>query len=142
MQQKIDTPHAPKAIGPYSQAIATEQFVFVSGQIPIDPASGKIIEQTIEGQTGQVLDNIAAILKEAGLTFQQVVKTEVFVKDLNDFQKINAIYSQRFTSDAKPARQLVQVSRLPMDSLIEISCIALRCTCENKPDSHSSHTLH
>ncbi len=142
MQRKIETPLAPKAIGPYSQAVATEQFVFVSGQIPIDPLTGKISLQTIEGQTHQVLDNLAAILKEAGLSFDQVVKTEVFVKDLNDFQAINAIYAARFTADVKPARQLVQVSRLPMDSLIEISCIALRRTCENKPDSHFSHTPH
>lgn len=114
------------AIGPYSRAVAVENFVFVSGQIPIDPKSGKIVEQTIEGQTKQVLDNIETILKADGLSLKNVIKTEIYVKDLNDFQTINAIYGERFSHPVKPARQLMQVVRLPMDSLIEISCIAVR----------------
>jgi len=105
MLQKIETDQAPKAIGPYSQGIATEQFVFVSGQIPIDPKSGKLVDPTIEGQTRQVFDHIEAILKAAGLTLAHVVKTEIYVKDLNDFQAVNQLY---------------------MDSLIEISCIAVK----------------
>jgi 2-iminobutanoate/2-iminopropanoate deaminase len=123
-KKQIITEHAPKAIGPYSQAVATEQFVFVSGQLPIDPKNGKIIEMGIEGQTRQVLRNIEAILKEAGLGFADVVKAEVFLHDMNDFQKMNAIYAEVFTGPIKPARQAVQVARLPMDALIEISCIA------------------
>jgi 2-iminobutanoate/2-iminopropanoate deaminase len=124
MLKKIETNFAPKAIGPYSQAVATEQFLFVSGQIPIEPDSGLILDLTIQGQTDQVLDNIAAILKEAGLGFQNVVKVEIYVKDLNDFQAINALYAKRFFHEVKPARQFLEVARLPLDSLIEISCIA------------------
>lgn len=122
--QKIETDGAPKAIGPYSQAVLSGQFLFVSGQIPIDPKSGKIVETQIEGQTRQVLANIEAILRSIGLTFQNVVKVEVYVKDLADFPAINAIYGEAFNYPIKPARQLMQVARLPLDSLIEISCIA------------------
>lgn len=124
MKKQIHTENAPKAIGPYSQAVLAGQFLFVSGQLPIDPNTGKITETTIEGQTRQVLSNIEAILKEAGLSFDDVVKAEVFLKEMNDFQKMNAIYSQNFTGPIKPARQAFQVARLPMDALIEISCIA------------------
>lgn len=125
MLKKIETVEAPKAIGPYSQAVMTQQLVFVSGQLPIDPKVGKIVDQSIEGQTKLVLDNIEAILKAAGLTFDNVVKTEVFLKDMNDFSAMNAIYAQRFNGPVKPARQAFQVARLPLDALIEISCIAL-----------------
>lgn len=125
MAKIINTENAPKAIGPYSQAVATEQFVFVSGQLPVDPKSGKIVETTIEGQTRQVLSNIEAILNEAGLSFEDVVKAEVFLKDMNDFQKMNAIYAEKFSGPIKPARQAFEVARLPMDALIEISCIAI-----------------
>lgn len=124
MKRQIDTENAPKAIGPYSQAVAAGQFLFVSGQLPIDPKTGKITETTIEGQTRQVLSNIEAILKAADLTFADVVKAEVFLKEMNDFQKMNAIYAENFTAKIKPARQAFQVARLPMDALIEISCIA------------------
>lgn len=125
MKKQIITEHAPKAIGPYSQAVMTDRLLFVSGQLPIDPKSGKIVETTIEGQTRQVLSNIEAILKEAGLTFADVVKAEVFLQNMDDFQKMNAIYAEKFTGPIKPARQAVQVARLPMDALVEISCIAI-----------------
>ena len=122
--QKIHTENAPKAIGPYSQAVMSGQFLFVSGQIPINPKSNKIEETTIEGQTLQVLNNIEAILLAAGLNLDHVVKTEVYLKDLNDFQKMNTVYLEKFTGPIKPARQALQVARLPLDSLVEISCIA------------------
>jgi 2-iminobutanoate/2-iminopropanoate deaminase len=122
--QKIETEHAPKAIGPYSQAIKAHPFLFISGMVPIDPKAGKILETTIEGQTRQVLLNIEEILKAAGLTFQDVVKMEVFLKDLSDFQVMNGIYAEKFPQDAKPARHAFQVARLPLDALIEISCTA------------------
>lgn len=124
--KKIETEKAPKAIGPYSQATVAGQFVFVSGQLPIDPATGKIIEHTIEGQTKQVLANIKAILHVANLSFAHVVKTEIYLKNLEDFQKVNAIYAEHFSDPIKPARQTMQVARLPLDSLIEISCIAFK----------------
>lgn len=124
MLKKIESSHAPRAIGPYSQAIEANGFIFISGQIPLEPAAGKILEMSIEGQTYQVLKNLEAILEECGLTFENVVKTEIYVKDLEHFSKINAIYAEKFCHQIKPARQLMQVSRLPMDSLIEISCIA------------------
>lgn len=125
MKKQINTENAPKAIGPYSQAVLADRFLFVSGQLPIDPASGKILETSIDGQTRQVLSNIEAILKEAGLSFDDVVKAEVFLKEMQDFQKMNAIYAEKFNGPIKPARQAFQVARLPMDALIEISCIAI-----------------
>lgn len=123
--KKIETAKAPKAVGPYSQAVQAGPFLFVSGQLPIDPAVGKITATTIEEQTRFVLSNLEAILKEAGLTFKNVVRTEVFLKDMNDFQAMNALYAEQFCHAIKPARQTVQVARLPMDALVEISCIAL-----------------
>lgn len=126
MPKKIETDAAPAAIGPYSQAIETNDFLFISGQIPIDPTVGKIVETTIEGQTRQVLAHIESILKAAGLNWEHVVKTEVFLYDMNDFQKMNTLYAEKFPHNAKPARQAIQVARLPMDALIEISCIAAK----------------
>lgn len=122
----IDTEKAPKANGPYSQAIAAGPFLFISGQLPIDPKIGKIIATTIEEQARQVLDNIEAILAADGLTIENVVKADVFLKDMQDFQQMNSIYAARFNHAAKPARLTVQVARLPMDALIEITCIAYR----------------
>lgn len=124
--KQIHTEEAPKAIGPYSQAVMIEGLLFVSGQLPIDPKSGKIMERTIEGQTRQVLENIEAILKAAGLSFADVVKSEVFLKDMGDFLQMNTLYAERFTGPIKPARQAFQVARLPLDALIEISCIATK----------------
>ena len=119
----ISTPLGPAAIGPYSQAILAGDFLFVSGQIPIDPATGQVVERTIAAQTNQVLNNIASILKEAGRTFAHVVKTEVYLKDLNHFKEMNEIYANWFTAPIKPARQAMQVGMLPLDVLVEISCI-------------------
>ncbi len=122
--KKIETDQAPKAIGPYSQAVQAGGFLFLAGQIPINPATGKVDETTIEGQTRQVLLNIEAILKEAGLTFSHVVRSEVFLKDLSHFSSMNEIYAQFFTAPVKPARHTVQVARLPLDALVEITCTA------------------
>lgn len=122
--ERVNTDSAPSAIGPYSQAIQAGDFLYVSGQIPVDPKTGAFAGDTIEAQTSQVLDNIEAILQAKGLTFQNVVKTEVFLQDMNDFKSMNQIYAQRFSHEVKPARQAVEVARLPLDALVEISCIA------------------
>lgn len=121
---KIETDKAPKAIAPYSQALLFENLLFVSGQIPTDPRTGKIEAMDIAGQTKQVLANLEAILGAAGLTFKDVIKTEIYVKDMGDYAIINALYAEKFSHPVQPARQLMQVARLPLDSLIEISCIA------------------
>ncbi len=122
--KKIETDAAPKAIGPYSQAVLAGPYLFISGQIPIDPQEGKVLATTIEEQTTRVLDNIGAILKEAGLSFEHLVKTEVYLKDLQDFAAMNAIYATYFPHPIKPARQAMQVGKLPLDVRIEISAIA------------------
>lgn len=122
--KKIETASAPKAIGPYSQAVQAGPYLFISGQIPVDPNTGKIEVSTIEEQTTQVLENIKAILKEARLTLDHVVKAEVYLKDMQDFITMNTIYASYFTSAIKPARQAMQVAKLPMDVLVEISAIA------------------
>lgn len=121
---QIATDQAPKAIGPYSQAICAGDFVFVSGQIAIDPAIGKLAGETIEEQTRQVLKNMEAILIAQGLTLENVVKTEVYLKDLKDFSVMNSIYAEQFSYTIKPARATVQISKLPLDALVEISCVA------------------
>jgi 2-iminobutanoate/2-iminopropanoate deaminase len=120
----INTQAAPKAIGPYSQAVVAGGFVFVSGQIALNPSTASIIEGGIMDQTLQVLKNIEAILKEAGLSLNRVVKTEVFLKDFNDFAAMNDVYATFFPGDIKPARITVEVSRLPRDVLVEIGCVA------------------
>jgi 2-iminobutanoate/2-iminopropanoate deaminase len=122
--QKIDTPYAPKPNGPYSQAIRAGQFLFVAGQIPIDPKTGKLVGDTFEMQMKQVLANIEAILNANHLTFEHVVKTEVFLKDMQDVVQMNAIYTEKFCHEIKPARQTIQAAKLPMDVRVEISCIA------------------
>ncbi len=123
--QKIDTAHAPKAIGPYSQAIKAGNFLFLSGMLPIDPKVSKIVETTIEGQTRQIFHNIEEVLKAAGLNLEHVVRMEVFLKDLADFQAMNGVYASKFPQDAKPARHAFQVARLPLDALVEITCTAI-----------------
>lgn|SRR3569832_2213187 len=123
--KKIATDHAPKAVGPYSQAVQAGGFLFLAGQIPLNPLSGKVEETTIEGQTRQVFLNIEAILKAAGLTFDDVVRSEVFLKDLDHFTVMNEIYAQFFTGAVKPARHTVQVAKLPLDVLIEVTCTAI-----------------
>lgn len=123
---QVITDNAPKAIGPYSQAVAAGPFLFVSGQIPIDPKTGKLVENTIQAQTRQVLDNIEAILKSQDLSWEHVVKMEVYLKDLGDFAEMNVIYTERIQTPVKPARQAMQVAKLPLDVRIEISCIAYK----------------
>lgn len=120
----ISTPNAPAAIGPYAQAIVTDGWVFTSGQIPLT-AEGMLAGTDIETQTEQVFDNLAAVLSAAGASLDQVVKSTVFVQDLNDFARLNAVYARRFGSHT-PARSTVQVARLPRDVLVEIEVVA-RC---------------
>jgi len=119
------TPNAPKPIGPYSQAVEAAGFVFVSGQIPIDPQTGSIVEGGIKEQTKRVLENIKAILKESGLTMEDVVYATVFLKDLRLFNEFNEVYSQYFHREP-PARVTVQVADLPRGALVEISVIAFK----------------
>lgn len=124
MKKAILTTNAPAPIGPYSQAIQSNNTLYVSGQIAIDPATNELVAGSIEDETHQVLKNIGAILKEAGLTYDHVVSNTVFVKDMGMFSRINAIYSLYFNSDMPPARALVQVTELPKYVNIEISTIA------------------
>ncbi len=121
--QEIYTEKAPKPIGPYSQAIKYENLVFISGQIAIDPISNEFISGDIQTQTRIILENIKAILEEAGLNMNHVIKTTIYLKNLEDFPVVNQIYGEYFT-DHKPARATVEVSRLPKDALIEIEVIA------------------
>jgi 2-iminobutanoate/2-iminopropanoate deaminase len=125
MKSAINTPNAPLPIGPYNQSIAAGGMLFVSGQIPIDPSTGELIQDTIEQETAQVLRNIGAILQAAGLTFADVVKCSVFVKNIDDFSRINAVYAGFFDGTVAPARDLVEVVRLPRNANIEISAIAV-----------------
>ncbi len=119
----VSTKDAPQAIGPYSQAIKHNGMVFVSGQIPLNPATMTLVEGTIVEQTHQVLKNLTAILAASGSNFSNVLKTTVFLRDMNDFDEMNKIYGEYFTSH-KPARATVQVSRLPKDVAIEIELVA------------------
>jgi 2-iminobutanoate/2-iminopropanoate deaminase len=123
MREAVSTSTAPAAIGPYSQAIKTANLLFLSGQIPLDPATGNLVEGGIEAQTRQVFQNIGEILKAAGASFDAVVSATVYVADMNDFAKVNEIYATYFSSPA-PARATVQVARLPRDSRVEIQVVA------------------
>jgi len=120
----VATESAPKAIGPYSQAIVANGMVFVSGQIPINPQTGNLVEGPIAQQTEQVISNLAAILEAAGASLAKVVKTTVYLKDMGDFQAMNEVYGSHFP-EHKPARATVQVARLPRDVGVEIDCIAV-----------------
>ncbi|WP_055070822.1 RidA family protein [Clostridium massiliamazoniense] len=120
----INTSKAPSAIGPYSQGVKVGNMLFVSGQIPVDPTNNEI-PKTIEEQTKQSLENVKAILKEAGIDLSSVVKTTVFLTDLNDFVKMNEVYAMYFDGEIKPARAAVEVSRLPKDVKVEIEAIAI-----------------
>jgi 2-iminobutanoate/2-iminopropanoate deaminase len=124
MREVIATNDGPKAIGPYSQAIKTNGFVFLSGQIALDPATQQLISGDVAAQTERVLQNLAGILKAAGSSLQQVVKTTVFLKNMSDFAAMNDVYGCYFT-EAPPARSTVEVARLPKDVLVEIDLIAL-----------------
>ncbi len=123
MLQVVATDSAPKAIGPYSQAIKSNGLIFVSGQIPLDPSSNQLVTGTIAEQSRRVLMNISAILHEAGSSLDKVLKTTVYLKDMGEFEQMNAVYSEFFSGN-KPARATVQVSRLPKDVSIEIDAIA------------------
>ncbi len=123
MKSPIHTNQAPAAIGPYSQAVKIGSLVFVSGQIPVDPATGEFAGPDIETQTHQSLKNLKAILEEAGSGLEKVVKTTVFLQDMNDFAAMNGVYAQYF-KETFPARAAVQVGRLPKDALVEIECVA------------------
>ena len=123
MKKVIATTNAPAAIGPYSQAIAANGFVFVSGQIPIDPATGEFVPGGIQEQTRQSLENGKAILTQAGLTLDNVIKTTVFLSDIQNFAAMNEIYAQYFAAEC-PARSAVQVANLPKGALVEIEMIA------------------
>lgn len=124
MKKAISTSKAPSAIGPYSQAIQVGNFVFASGQIPIDPATGSFAEGGIKEQTRQSLNNVNAILKEAGLTLANVVKTTVFLADIADFADMNSVYAE-FFSEPYPARSAVAVKSLPKGALVEIEVVAV-----------------
>jgi 2-iminobutanoate/2-iminopropanoate deaminase len=122
--EKIETKEAPAAIGPYSQGTEINGFIFVSGQLPLDPGTGQMVEMNIRVQTDRAIENIKAILKAAGSDLSKVMRCDVFLKDMNDFKEMNEVYSSKFTTIPKPARQAVQVARLPLDAMVEISCIA------------------
>ncbi|MCX6742352.1 MAG: RidA family protein [Candidatus Pacearchaeota archaeon] len=121
---RADEKEAPKAIGPYSQAIKAGHYVFVSGQIPLDPLTGLLDSGEIRGQTFRVLQNLEAVLKAAGCGLNNVVKTTIYLTDLSNFGVVNDIYGFRFAADPKPARATVQVAALPKSALIEMDCVA------------------
>lgn len=125
MKKVISTAEAPQAIGPYSQAIEAGGFVFVSGQIPLIPATGELVEGSVEVQTARVLENLKAILEAAGSSMESVVKTTVYITNMDDFAKVNGIYGQYFQENP-PARVCVEVSKLPKGALVEIDVIAAR----------------
>ena len=124
MKKVIQIPGAPNPIGPYSQAILVKDTLYVSGQIPLNPKTGDLVDNSIEESTHQVMKNIVALITEAGMTTDNIVKCSIFLKDMNSFSKVNQIYAEYFRS-LPPARETVQVSKLPMDVTIEISCIAV-----------------
>lgn len=120
----IATEKAPAALGPYSQAIRANGMIYCSGQIPVNPATGAIEAKTIEEQTAQSISNLKNVLEKAGSSLANVVKTTVFIKDMNDFAALNKVYAELF-GDTRPARSCVEVARLPKDVLVEIECIAV-----------------
>ncbi|MFA4831491.1 MAG: RidA family protein [Patescibacteria group bacterium] len=122
---KVETGQAPRAIGPYSQAIIAGEWIFCSGQIAIDPQTNELLAGGIKEQTERVLKNLGAILEAAGSSMLRVVKTDIYLKNLSDFKEMNEIYAGFFPGNEKPARATVKISGLPKNALIEISCIAL-----------------
>ncbi|TGA98435.1 RidA family protein [Sporolactobacillus shoreae] len=126
MKKQIASTSAPQAVGPYSQAVAAGGLLFVSGQIPLDPETGKIVEGDIQAQAGRIFKNIGAILHEAGLDFSNVVSATVFLTDIGDFAAVNAVYAEYFKEGVLPARSAVQVCALPKQAKLEISCVAVQ----------------
>ncbi len=124
MKTIVNTPNAPSPVGPYNQAVLAGGILYCSGQIALDPATGELVMDSIEAETHQVMKNIKAVLAQAGLTFEDIVKCSVFVSDMNDYARINAVYSEYFNDDTAPARELVEVANLPKFVNIEISVIA------------------
>ena len=125
MHDIISTPHAPAAIGPYSQAIRAGNMTFISGQVAIDPATGMVVEGDVAAQTRRVLTNLLAIVEAAGHTPSDIVKTTIFLKSMGDFLVVNGLYAEAF-GDHRPARATVEVSRLPKDVLVEIDAICVK----------------
>jgi 2-iminobutanoate/2-iminopropanoate deaminase len=125
MRKNIQTDKAPAAIGPYSQAVMVNGMLYTSGQIAIDPVSGQMDDATIEIETKRVMTNLEAVLNESELTFNEVIKTTIFLKDMGDFDKVNSVYASFFQNDF-PARETVQVAKLPKDVNVEISMIAVQ----------------
>jgi 2-iminobutanoate/2-iminopropanoate deaminase len=121
--EAVKTPHAPKPIGPYSQGIKLDNLIFCSGQTPLDPVTMEICSLDIIEQTKKVMENIGAILKEAGSDYSKIVKTNIYLKNFADFERMNKVY-ESYLGDVKPARTTVEVSRLPKEALVEIECIA------------------
>lgn len=126
MKKIIKTTNAPAPVGPYNQAVLKGDTLYTSGQIGINPSTGSIVNETIEAETKQVLENMKAVLTEAEMTFDDVVKTTIFVKNMNDFAKINTVYARYFNADTAPARETVEVGNLPLFVNVEISMIAIK----------------
>ncbi|WP_297706280.1 RidA family protein [uncultured Eudoraea sp.] len=126
MKKIINTPNAPAPIGPYNQAVLSGNTLYISGQIPLDPSSGKLVEGNIKKETLQCMENLNAILEAADMSFEQVVKATIFVKDMNCFSQINEVYGKFFNAKTAPARETVEVSNLPKFVNVEISMIAVR----------------
>lgn len=123
----IKTENAPAPIGPYNQAVESHGIIYASGQIAIDPQTGEMVgNKDVKAQTKQVMANIKAILNKAGLTFNNVLKSSIFLKDLNDFDSVNEVYGNYFVAETAPARECIEVVRLPKDALVEISIVAVR----------------
>ena len=124
MKKIVNTSNAPKPIGPYNQAVISGNLMFMSGQIAFDPSNGKLLIEEIQAETKQVMENLKSILDEAGLSFKDVIKTSIFLSDMNNFQQVNEVYGSYFSDEDAPARETVEVSRLPKDVNVEISMIA------------------
>ncbi|SHH09791.1 RidA family protein [Flagellimonas flava] len=126
MKKIINTANAPAPIGPYNQAVLIKDTLYISGQIPMDPSSGELVQSGIKDETRQSMENLKAILTEAGMGFEQVVKSSIFIKDMNQFSQINEVYATYFDADTAPARETVEVANLPKFVNVEISMIAVK----------------
>ena len=124
MKKIVNTSNAPKPIGPYNQAVISGNLMFMSGQIAFDPSTGELVIGEIQAETKQVMENLKSILDEAGLSFKDIIKTSIFLSDMNNFQQVNEVYGSYFSDEDAPARETVEVSRLPKDVNVEISMIA------------------